>query len=138
MYSGAIDNLYLTCLGRRKSLALWVALTLYEIPGTPFSYAKFSGGLQVQFVGYLLDYRGCLLGITSKRVEWLVSFIDGLHLAKGTVYMRRLNDFSGRLGFVARVLVWLKPFFCNALRVELSTGSWHSCEGPTPNWSLRF
>ena len=30
--------------------------------------------------------------------------------SKGTIYMRRFNEFLGRLGFVSRVLLWLKPF----------------------------
>ena len=78
--------------------------------GHSFSYAKFSGGLQVCFVGYLLDYRACRLGITQRRGAWLVSFIDEMFASKGTIYMRRFNEFLGRLGFVSRVLLWLKPF----------------------------
>ena len=105
-----VDDLHLTCLGPRKFLVLWTALALYEILGTPFSYAKFSGGLQVCFVGYLLDYRACRLGITQRRGAWLVSFIDEMFASKGTIYMRRFNEFLGRLGFVSRVLLWLKPF----------------------------
>jgi len=105
-----VDDLHLTCLGPRKFLVLWTALALYEILGTPFSYAKFTGGLQVCFVGYLLDYRACRLGITQRRGAWLVSFIDEMFASRGTTYMRRFNEFLGRLGFVSRVLLWLKPF----------------------------
>ena len=105
-----VDDLHLTCLGANKFHNLWVALALYELMGTPFSYGKFSGGLQVQFVGYLLNYQACLLGITKKRGDWLVAFIDEMSSANGVVYMRRFNEFLGRLGFVARVLLWLKPF----------------------------
>eukprot|EP00435_Cladocopium_sp_Y103_P068191 s408_g31.t1 len=105
-----VDDLHLTCLGERKFVNLWIALLVYEILGTPFSYGKFSGGLQVQFVGYLLDYRECLLGITKRRGDWLVTFIDDMLRSNGTIYMRRFNEFLGRLGFVSRVLIWLKPF----------------------------
>ena len=105
-----VDDLHITCLGRRKFENLWTVLLLYELLGTPFSYAKFSGGLAVQFVGYLLDYRLCLIGITKRRGEWLVGFIQDLQRSGGTVALRRFNEFVGRLGFVARVLVWLKPF----------------------------
>jgi len=105
-----VDDLHLTCLGPRKFLILWTSLALYEILGTPFSYSKFAGGLQVCFVGYLLDYRACRLGITQRRGAWLVSFIDEMLASKGTIYMRRFNEFLGRLGFVSRVLLWLKPF----------------------------
>ena len=105
-----VDDLHLTCLGARKFVNMWIILLIYELVGTPFSYKKFSGGLKVQFVGYLLDYRECLIGITKKRGEWLVNFIEEMRKAGGTVLLRRFNEFVGRLGFVARVLVWLKPF----------------------------
>ena len=105
-----VDDLHLTCLGARKFVNMWIILLIYELVGAPFSYKKFSGGLKVQFVGYLLDYRECLIGITKKRGEWLVNFIEEMRKAGGTVLLRRFNEFVGRLGFVARVLVWLKPF----------------------------
>lgn len=105
-----VDDLHLTCLGARKFVNLWIILLIYELVGTPFSYRKFSGGLKVQFVGYLLDYRECLIGISKKRGDWLVNFIEEMRKAGGVVLLRRFNEFVGRLGFVARVLVWLKPF----------------------------
>jgi hypothetical protein len=118
-----VDDLHLTCLGPRKFLILWTALALYEILGTPFSYAKFSGGLQVCFVGYLLDYRACRLGITQWRGAWLVSFIDEMFASKGTVYMRRFNEFLGRLGFVSRVFFALAETLpCTFVYMERSPG----------------
>lgn len=105
-----VDDLHLSCLGVRKFLNLWVAILMYELMGTPFAYGKFTGGLQVQFVGYLLDYKECFIGITKRRGDWLIQFIDELARSKGTIYLRRFNEFLGRLGFVARVLIWLKPF----------------------------
>ena len=105
-----VDDLHLTCLGNRKFVNLWIVLLIYELVGTPFSYKKFAGGLKVQFVGYLLDYRECLIGITKKRGDWLVDFVEEMRKAGGVVFLRRFNEFVGRLGFVARVLVWLKPF----------------------------
>ena len=105
-----VDDLHLTCLGNRKFVNLWIVLLIYELVGTPFSYKKFAGGLKVQFVGYLLDYRECLIGITKKRGDWLVDFVEEMRKAGGVVLLRRFNEFVGRLGFVARVLVWLKPF----------------------------
>ena len=105
-----VDDLHLTCLGARKFVNLWIVLLIYELVGTPFSYRKFAGGLKVQFVGYLLDYRECFIGITKKRGDWLVDFVEEMRKAGGVVLLRRFNEFVGRLGFVARVLVWLKPF----------------------------
>ena len=105
-----VDDLHLTCLGARKFVNMWMVLLIYELLGTPFCYGKFSGGLTVQFVGYLLDYRECLMGITQRRGEWLVPFVEEMQLAKGVVLTRRFNEFVGRMGFVSRVLLWLKPF----------------------------
>ena len=77
------DDLHLTCMGARKFFNLWMALLIYELLGTPFSYRKFSGGLKVQFLGYLLDYQECLIGITKRRGEWLVAFVEEMQLSKG-------------------------------------------------------
>ena len=66
------------CLGERKFLNLWIMLAIYETLGTPFSYHEFIGGLQVQFVGYLLDYKEVKLGITMKKGDWLLDFINNL------------------------------------------------------------
>lgn len=64
---------------------------------------------QDKFLGYWLDFQRCMLGISDKRGNWLLSFKKEMEQAKFTISMRRFTEFLGRLGFVARVLVWLKP-----------------------------
>ena len=104
-----VDDLQLVTLGRDKFFALWMALASYEALGTPFAYHKFGGGLQSEFVGYWLDFKQCRLGINEKRGKWLLACLEEMEKAGYTVSMGRFSEFLGRLGFVARVLVWLKP-----------------------------
>ena len=104
-----VDDLQLVTLGQDKFVALWMALASYEALGTPFAYHKFGGGLQSEFVGYWLNFEHCKLGISDKRGRWLLAFLVEMEKSGYTVSMRRFSEFLGRLGFVARVLVWLKP-----------------------------
>ena len=104
-----VDDLHLVAVGEKKFEVLWIALACYEALGTPFAYHKFAGGVRCEFVGYLLDYREVVIGITAKRGAWLVNFIRELAKNGWTISMRRFAEFLGRLGFVARVICWLKP-----------------------------
>ena len=104
-----VDDLQLVTLGKDKFVALWMALASYEALGTPFAYHKFGGGLQSEFVGYWLDFEHCKLGISERRGRWLLAFLVEMEKSGYTVSMRRFSEFLGRLGFAARVLVWLKP-----------------------------
>lgn len=69
--------------------------------GTPFSCAKFKGGPEADFAGYLsysaFELRRWLAGwATEGRQSWVA-------------VTRDLVEFLGRLNFVARVVVWIKP-----------------------------
>ena len=87
----------------------WVCIALFEIIGTPFAYHKFAGGLETQFVGYFLDYRNVAIGVSSKRGKWLLDFLAEFRRRNFTIHMRRFSEFLGRLGFLCRVLLWVKP-----------------------------
>jgi len=81
-------------------------LLAFELVGTPFGYHKISGGFAANFVGYHIRYDLQQVGITTKRGEWLCSWIESASTSKLVVQAR---EFLGRLGFVAQLLVWLKP-----------------------------
>ena len=105
-----VDDLHISVAGPEKFVWLWMILAAYEVLGTPFSYRKFKGGLSVEFVGFYLDYKEVTLGVITRRGEWLLNFIREMAQSKYTISMRRFAEFLGRLAFVARVVVWLKPF----------------------------
>lgn len=90
-----VDDLRLVSWGEGKFMWLWMLLPTYEVLGAPCSYKKFKGGLVVQFVGRagLLRSLGWHLRDTGVLAAWLHRFNEG-------------GQFR-RLGFIARVLIWL-------------------------------
>ena len=104
-----VDDLHVVCVGEEKFVTLWMAIAAYEALGTPFGYKKFSGGLDVQFVGYRVDYMNISVGISEARGQWLLTFLRELRRDGYTVHVHRFAEFLGRLGFTCRVLLWLKP-----------------------------
>ena len=69
-------TVHLLCLGPQKFVALWLSILAYEIMGTPFAYHKFRGGLNVEYVGYQMEYDRQVAGISKKRAEWVIKWID--------------------------------------------------------------
>ena len=104
-----VDDLLGTFIGFRKFLNLWIWLMAFELIGTPFGYHKFSGGYAANFVGYHIRYDLQQVGIAAKKGEWLVNWIKVAADSKFVVQARDFREFLGRLGFVAQLLVWLKP-----------------------------
>ena len=104
-----VDDVHGCFIGPRKFTCLLMWLLGMEMLGLPFSYNKFQGGLQAGFVGYLLDYREVRVGIIKRRGDWLIGYVDATEESNLMVQMRHFEEFVGRLSFVSRVLVWLKP-----------------------------
>ena len=96
--------------GEDKFLNLWLALLAYEVIGTPFSYAKFKGGITVDFIGYHIAYKGWAAGISDRRAGWIIGWIDDCEAGGWMIAGRRLTELTGRLNFVARLLLWMRPF----------------------------
>ncbi|CAJ1412793.1 unnamed protein product, partial [Effrenium voratum] len=67
-------------------------------------------GLQLDFVGYWLDYTRFSLGIAERRVRWILDFVASLERDGSLVEVRRYQEFHGRLGFMSQVLPWIRPF----------------------------
>ena len=104
-----VDDLHLASGGPDRWINIWRYIVALELVGTPFSYKKFRGGFTVDFVGYWLDYARFELGISEKRTNWLVEFINQMERDGWLVMSRRYQEFHGRLGFTAQVLPWLRP-----------------------------
>eukprot|EP00435_Cladocopium_sp_Y103_P007644 s5608_g2.t1 len=104
-----VDDLHGAFAGGHKFDCLWIWLLAFEVIGTPFGYHKFKGGFSSDFVGFHLRYDKNQVGITTKRGTWLADWIRSLESKRFIVAARDFSEFLGRLGFVAQLLVWLKP-----------------------------
>ena len=104
-----VDDLHANFFGPRKHVNALMWLVLYLMVGTPFAWKKFKGGLRVAFIGYELDYSAYLVGMSDARGAWLVSWIQEARRSRYVVATRKFSEFLGRLGFVSRLLYWLKP-----------------------------
>ncbi|CAE7417322.1 unnamed protein product [Symbiodinium sp. CCMP2592] len=104
------DDLHLLSGGSDRWLNLWMSLALLCMQGTPFSEKKWRGGLQLDWVGYWIDYGRFKLGISEKRCQWIIRSIEGMEGDGWLVDVRRFHELHGRLGFMSQILVWIRPF----------------------------
>ena len=104
------DDLHLLSGGPNRWLNLWMMLALFCLQGTPFSEKKWRGGLQVDWVGYWIDYGRFKLGISEKRCQWIIGSVESMEGDGWLVDVRRFHELHGRLGFMSQVLVWMRPF----------------------------
>ncbi|CAE7301293.1 unnamed protein product, partial [Symbiodinium sp. CCMP2456] len=70
----------------------------------------FKGGITVDFIGYHIAYQGWAAGISERRAGWIIGWIDDCEAGGWMIAGRRLTEFTGRLNFVARLLLWIRPF----------------------------
>ena len=104
-----VDDLHLAVGGGTRWLTLWRFLVVMEMVGVPFSYHKFRGGFQSDYVGFWMDYSKFEIGLSERRTTWLVDFIKEMEHNDWLVNVKRFQEFHGRLGFSAQVLPWLRP-----------------------------
>ena len=104
-----VDDIHGVFSGEHKfrNLVMWFAL--YLALGTPFSFKKFRGGFRVPFVGFELDDSTWRVGMSDARGSWVVSWIRDAKAKRFVVQVRLFREFLGRLGFVSRIVVWIKP-----------------------------
>ena len=105
-----VDDLHIIVYGPGKFVVLWMVLSAYLAVGTPFSFRKFKGGVSAEFVGYFLSYEKRAAGISPKRLQWVIEWINEVERGRWFVTGRRFSEFLGRLNFVARLLGWIRPF----------------------------
>ena len=104
-----VDDLHGVFIGPEKFFFLWVWVLAYELIGTPFGYHKFKGGYASEFVGFHIRYDLAEVGISTKRGEWLLSWITNARANKFVISARDFAEFLGRLGFISQLVTWLKP-----------------------------
>ncbi len=103
------DDLDAQAHGRHMRSNLVFMLFVWAMMGTPFSWGKCRGGLEVEWIGYLLDYSRFQIGISESRCRWLTNWIK-LTLSNDVVLVRAMAEALGRLGYCAGVLEWCRPF----------------------------
>ena len=64
-----------TAGGPRFELPLLNHLFLLKVLGTPMKWRKVRGGVQVEWVGYLIDYARFEMGITESRAKWCTTWL---------------------------------------------------------------
>ena len=97
------DDLHLLSGGPNRWLNLWMLLALFCLQGTPFSEKKWRGGLQLDWVGYWIDYGRFKLGISEKRCQWIIRSVESMEGDGWLVDVRRFHELHGRLGFMSQV-----------------------------------
>ena len=80
-----VDDLHVVVFGSEKFYTLWALFLAHELMGTPF-------------------------GISEKRTDWIVDWINRAESMSWVVTGKQLTEFVGRLNFVTRMITWLKPF----------------------------
>ncbi|CAK9016957.1 Spore wall protein 2 [Durusdinium trenchii] len=104
-----VDDLF--WLTREKGGIEKIVISVYflVILGLPFSWSKFCGGLDVSWVGFTLDLKGNLLGLSVARAAWVVKWLQDC-VSAGSVRIADMCAALGRLSFALSVLDHLRPF----------------------------
>jgi len=88
---------------------LVLAVFSQVVAGVPYSWKKFGGGLELEWIGYYLDYKRFEVGISEARAGWLIKWMRDT-LASGGVLTTTMEEVLGRFGFAAIALPHLKPW----------------------------
>lgn len=75
------DDLKLVIGGPNKHVDLWTLIVGWIMVGTPFSWKKFRGGIELDYVGFWTDYGRFQLGLSEKRANWVVRVISEVEAA---------------------------------------------------------
>ena len=125
-----VDDLHGVFTGERKFLHLWIWLLAYEMAGTPFGYHKFKGGFASEFVGFQIRYDKTEVGISAKRGDWIIQWINKAEQNRFVVQAREFTEFLRRLGFISQLLTWLKPHLAPLFSWSAVTAAGTVCRLP--------
>ena len=88
---------------------LLLSVFILDLLGVPLSYEKVSGGFELEWVGYALDYSRFQAGISESRAQWLETWLHAT-LKEDGILVSDLVSVLGRLGFAAGPLERVRPF----------------------------
>ena len=119
------DDLKLVAAGEDKYDRIWYMLVAWLMLDTPFRWPKFRGGVCLEFVGFYMDYCKFELGLSEKRTNWIVQWVEEARRNGGLVTHRSFIELVGRLVYASQVLVWLKPLMAplHAWKSTISAGT---------------
>ena len=103
------DDLRFTTHGSFLYLNLLLFLLCWEVAGAPFSWKKTRGGLEQEWIGFWVSCSTFQIGASEARTQWVIKWLDEVIAAPG-ILIRGLQEGLGRIGFLAGVLEWTKPF----------------------------
>ena len=87
-------------------VALFMFLDVMEVP---LSWRKTRGGFRVEWIGYTLDLDRWQVGVSAKKVQWLVHWALKM-IEEGRMLGREFKAGVGRLGFLAGAISGVRPF----------------------------
>lgn len=99
-------------------VALFLFLDVMEVP---LSWRKTRGGFQAEWIGYTIDLRSWKVGVSEKKVKWLVEWAERT-LKESHLLGREFRAGVGRLGFLAGVLVGARPLLAPLYAVASRVG----------------
>jgi len=103
------DDLKMVAAGADKYDRIWYMLIAWLMLGTPFRWPKFRGGVCLEFVGFFMDYCKFEVGLSERRTNWIVQWVEEARQNQGLVAHRSFVELVGRLVYAGQVLVWMKP-----------------------------
>ena len=84
-------------------------MLLLVVLGVPFSWPKFRGGHEVDWVGYWLDYKNFEVGLSEARAHWIMKWLLA-KLVEGMILIKEFREGLGRLGFASGAIENWRPF----------------------------
>ena len=103
------DNSWAAAKGPHADRDLMLHLLVLMILGAPLAWHKLKGGVAVEWIGYALDLSRFELGVTEKRTQWAIRWIED-KIRERCVRLGEMREGLGRLQFVAGPLEHLRPF----------------------------
>ena len=83
-------------------------LFLLMVLGTPLKWPKVRGGVQLEWVGYWIDFAWFEMGVSAKRAAWAAAWLSD-KVRERRVPLGELKEGLGRLVFVTGPLDHLRP-----------------------------